>query len=86
MAFSNQKSSYRVFEDRLLAPAKFRVGDIVRFIGTDTRLRVKRYRKEPSEYQVHRDHDEASLEWVLEIYLELAEPANQPGLPAATIS
>jgi hypothetical protein len=59
-----------------MAAAKFRVGDIVRFIGTDQHLTVKQYRTAPRQYQVQRDNDETTLEWVPEIYLELMKPAS----------
>ena len=59
---------------RLLA--KFAAGDIVRFIGTDQHLTVKQCRTEPRQYQVQRDNDETTLEWVPEIYLELVKPAS----------
>jgi len=59
-----------------MAAAKFRVGDIVRFIGTDQHLTVKQHRTPPRQYQVQRDNDETTLEWVPEIYLELVKPAS----------
>ena len=58
-----------------MAAAKFKVGDTVRFIGTDQHLTVKQYRTAPRQYQVQRDNDEINVEWVMEIYLELVKPA-----------
>ena len=59
-----------------MAAAKFRVGDIVRFIGTEKHLPVKQCRTELHLHQVQRDNDETTLEWVSENYLELANPAS----------
>jgi hypothetical protein len=59
-----------------MAAAKFRVGDIVRFIGTDQHLTVKQYRTGPRQYEVQRDNDETTLEWCPEIYFELVKPAS----------
>ncbi len=59
-----------------MAAAKFRVGDISRFIETVRHLTVKQYRTAPRKYQVQRDNDETTLEWVPEIYLELVKPAS----------
>jgi hypothetical protein len=51
-------------------PANFCVGDTVRFVGTETPFTVKQYDKATHEYQVQRDNDDASIQWVLDIYLE----------------
>ena len=60
-----------------MAAAKFAVDDRVRFIGTDTAQTVRQYNAETLEYQVQSGHDEASVVWVPEIYLELAEPTQE---------
>jgi hypothetical protein len=49
--------------------AKFRVGDIVRLIGTETLLTVTQYDEATEEYQVQQGEDS---QWVLGIYLECA--------------
>jgi hypothetical protein len=49
---------------------KFRVGDAVRFVGTDTVLTITQYNPKTVEYQVRRDEDAPTLEWVSGIYLE----------------
>ena len=59
-----------------MTATKFGVGDIVRFIGTDQHLTVKQCRTEPRLYQVQRDNDETTLEWVSENYLELVKSAS----------
>ena len=59
-----------------MAAARFTVGDTVRFIGTNQHLTVKQCHTKPREYQVQRDNDDATLEWVSEIYLELVKPAS----------
>ena len=53
-------------------PAKLRLGDTVRFIGTETLLTVTQYDQAAEEYQVQQGDDEASSQWVLGIYLECA--------------
>jgi len=53
-----------------MAVKTFVGGDVVRLIGTDTLLTVRRYDKATHEYQVQRGDDDASLEWVLGVYLE----------------
>ena len=57
--------------------AKFGINDSVRFIGTDSPLCITELRccNETDEYRLHRCCDEASMEWVQEIYLELVAPA-----------
>jgi hypothetical protein len=60
----------------MMADTKFGMGNIVRFIGTDQHLAVKQCRTGPRQYQVQRDNDETTLEWVPEIYLELVKPAS----------
>ena len=57
-----------------IAAAKFGVDDTVRFVGTDTIFTVKQhhYESESHEYQIQRDDDVASMEWVSECYLEHA--------------
>lgn len=47
--------------------AKFRVGDTVRFIGTDTLSTVREYNTKTLEYRVQRCDEHASSQWVLEI-------------------
>jgi hypothetical protein len=59
--------------------ANFGAGDIVRFIGTDTHLTVRRYDKATREYQVQRGDDDGSLQRVLGVYLELVKPARAIG-------
>jgi hypothetical protein len=56
--------------------AKFRLGDTVRFIGTDTLLTVSEYNPETLEYRVQRSDDLASSQWALGIYLELEKSAS----------
>ena len=56
--------------------AKFRVGDTVRFIGGDASHTVRQYDKSTHEYQVQRGDDDASLLWVLGVYLEHVQIAN----------
>jgi hypothetical protein len=51
-------------------PANFGLGDTVRFVGTETPFTVRQYDKATHEYQVQRGDDDASLEWVLGVYLE----------------
>ncbi len=55
---------------------EFRLGDHVRFIGTDTIQTVRQHNAETLEYQIQRGNDAASIEWVPEIYIELVEPAS----------
>jgi hypothetical protein len=55
--------------------AKFTVGDTVRFIGTDQHLIVNQCRSKSDQFQVQREKDEATREWVPGIYLELVKPA-----------
>jgi hypothetical protein len=62
-----------------MAAGKFVVDDRVRLIGTDTILTVRQYNAETFEYQVQRS-DDATLEWVLGIYLELVEAAKKPAI------
>jgi hypothetical protein len=57
-------------------PAKFRMGDAVRLIGTDTLLTVRQYDEATHEYQVQRGDDDASSQWVLGIYLEGVKSAS----------
>jgi hypothetical protein len=64
---------------REMAAAKFVVDDRVRLIGSDIVQTVRQYNAETFEYQVQRS-DDATLAWVLGIYLELVEPTR----PAST--
>jgi hypothetical protein len=50
-----------------MATGKFRVGDSIRFIGTDRALTVTQYDLASLQYLVQRDDDLASKQWVLEI-------------------
>jgi hypothetical protein len=61
-----------------MAAAKFVVDDRVRLIGSDIIQTVRQYNAETFEYQIQRS-DDATLEWVLGIYLELVEPARPAG-------
>ena len=45
-----------------MAAAKFTVGDLVRFVGTDQHLTIKQCRTKPCQYQAERDNDETTLE------------------------
>jgi hypothetical protein len=56
-------------------PAKFKVGDAVRFIGTDTPYVVREYNPKTLEYRVTSD-ERASSRWTLEIYLEPADASS----------
>jgi hypothetical protein len=55
-----------------MAPPQFGVDDTVRFIGTDTVLTIRQCNPATLEYRVQRGDDAAGIEWVPEIYLELA--------------
>jgi hypothetical protein len=52
-------------------PAKFGVGNSVRFIGTSTAYLVREYDPETLEYRVQCRDKHASSQWAPEIYLEL---------------
>jgi len=65
-----------------MAAAKFAVGDRVRLIGSDTIHTVRQYNAETFEYQIQCS-DDAALECVLGIYLELVEPARPASKQAA---
>ena len=54
-----------------MTPAKFEVGDAVRFIGTSTAYTVNEYNPERLEYRVQCGDDSASSQWASEIYFEL---------------
>ena len=68
-----------------MTPAKFGVDETVRFIGTDTIQTVRQYNAETLEYQVQRGNEEASVVWVLGIYLELVEPSKRPAIGTALL-
>lgn len=63
---------WRIEEPTIRSMAKFRVGDAVRFIGTETLQTVKQYHKATQEYNVQRGDDGASSQRALGIYLEWA--------------
>jgi hypothetical protein len=56
---------------KAMTPAKFELGDAVRFIGTSTAYTVNAYNPESLEYRVQCGDDSASSQWALGIYLEL---------------
>jgi hypothetical protein len=58
-------------------PAKLGVGDVVRFIGTDTPYVVKEYNPTTLEYRVQCG-DERGSQWASEIYFELLESPDTP--------
>jgi hypothetical protein len=60
---------------RATMPAKFGVGDTVRFIGTSTSYTVNEYNPDTLEFRVQRGDEPASSQWASEIYLELISPA-----------
>ena len=66
-----------------MAVVKFGVGDVVRFIGTDTLLTVREYNPETLEYRVQRGDDRASSQWAPEIYFEVINPDRRAGSEAA---
>jgi hypothetical protein len=60
----------------LSLPAKFEVGDAVRFIGTSTAYTITQYNAESLEYRVQCGDDSVSSQWVLGVYLEPVQIAN----------
>jgi hypothetical protein len=50
-------------------PAKFGMGDTVRFIGTATPYVVRAYSSETLEHRVQRGDELATRQWASEIYL-----------------
>jgi hypothetical protein len=62
-----------------MSAAKFRVGENVRLIGTDTVQTITQFNAETLEYLIHPGNEEASRAWVLGIYLELADPSSAIG-------
>jgi hypothetical protein len=72
-----------------MAKAKFRMGDHVRFIGTDTVQTLRHYNENTREYEIQLGDDATGAVWVPAIYLELVEPAEgnaaATGLPLAEV-
>jgi hypothetical protein len=54
-------------------PAKFGMGDTVRFIGTRRAYVVREYNPKTLEYPVQCGDERASSQWASEIYFELID-------------
>jgi hypothetical protein len=59
-------------------PAKFGVGDAVRFVGTDTPCVVREYNADTLEYRVQCGDEFANSQWASEIYFEPVDATSSP--------